>query len=112
MKIRHTYDLHQLLKLKEVDSFFDSPDFDQMINNVGQDDVTSFKTNNGWLEEHPRNAFIFQNTQEVWDQIKSNYIYDFGALVYGKLPNESEVFKTLVRIGKRLHSINWNVKVN
>lgn len=112
MKIRHIYDLHQLLKLEEVESFFESPDFDQMINNVGQDDVTSFKTNNGWLEEHPKNALMFQNTEEIWDQMKSNYLNDFGVLVYGELPDESEVFKTLVRVGERLQSISWEVKVN
>lgn len=111
LKIRHTYDLHQLLKLKEVDSFFESSDFDQMINNVGQDDVTSFKTNNGWLEEHPKKALIFQNTEEIWNQIKSNYLNEFEALVYGKLPDEVEVLKTLVRIAERLQSIDWRVKL-
>lgn len=111
MKIRHTYDLHQLLKLEEVNSFFESSDFDQMINNVGQEDVTSFKTDNEWLKDHPKDALIFQNTQEIWNQIKSTYLSDFGTLVYGKLPDEVEVLKTLVRIKERLQSISWKVKV-
>ena len=55
---------------------------------------------------------MFQNTEEIWDQMKSNYLNDFGVLVYGELPDESEVFKTLVRVGERLQSISWEVKVN
>jgi hypothetical protein len=42
-KLRHTYDLHQLLQQHEFLAFFHSRDFDEMLLKVANDDVTSFK---------------------------------------------------------------------
>lgn len=52
-KIRHTYDLHQLLKQKEFLDFFHSTDFEEMLLKVANDDIASFKNNNKWLIHHP-----------------------------------------------------------
>jgi hypothetical protein len=38
-KIRHTYDLHQLLLQKEFEYFFNSPAFEEMLIKVAGDDV-------------------------------------------------------------------------
>jgi hypothetical protein len=53
-KIRHTYDLHQLLQQTEFSDFLQSPDFDEMLLRVASDDVMSFRNNNKWLENHPQ----------------------------------------------------------
>jgi len=53
-KVRHTYDIHQLLKDDNILEFFKSTDFDKMLLTVGQDDVESFKTDNSWLAYHPK----------------------------------------------------------
>ena len=45
-KIRHTYDLHQLLKQDEFLQFFQSTDFDSMLLKVANDDIVSFRNNN------------------------------------------------------------------
>ncbi len=45
-KIRHTYDINQLLKDPEINSFFNSDDFEDMFMSVARDDVESFKNNN------------------------------------------------------------------
>ena len=45
-KIRHTYDLHQLLKQEEFLTFFHSKAFDEMLLKVANDDIFSFKNNN------------------------------------------------------------------
>ena len=45
-KIRHTYDLHQLLQQDEFLKFLQSKDFDEMLLKVANDDVNSFKNNN------------------------------------------------------------------
>jgi hypothetical protein len=58
-KIRHTYDLHQLLKHDEFLKFFQSTAFDKMLLKVANDDVTSFRNNNKWLIYHPNEALIF-----------------------------------------------------
>jgi hypothetical protein len=64
-KIRHTYDLHQLLRQKEFSEFFHSPAFDDMLLKVAKDDVTSFRNNNKWLNHHPSEAVIFKDVENV-----------------------------------------------
>lgn len=48
-KIRHTYDLHQLLTQNEFSAFLKSSAFDKMLLKVANDDILSFKNNNKWL---------------------------------------------------------------
>lgn len=111
-KIRHTYDLHQLLQQKEFSDFFNSPAFDDMLLKVAMDDVASFRNNNQWLENHPKEALLFKDLDNVWKELKNTYTGDFRNLVYGDLPNDDEVLETLKRINKRLESIIWTVKVD
>jgi hypothetical protein len=51
-KIRHTYNLHQLLKLAVFSEFFQSTSFDEMLLKVANDDLVSFRNNNKWLIHH------------------------------------------------------------
>jgi len=57
-KIRHIYDIHMMLKNKEVKIFFESDRFDKMMITVGHDDVISYKNNNEWLKTHPAEAIF------------------------------------------------------
>jgi len=108
-KIRHVYDLNQLLSEKELLSFFKSKEFDNMLLKVAQDDVVSFKNNNEWLRNHPVDSMIFGTPEKVWSDLKTIYDSDFKNLVYGSFPNETELLNTLFLIKKRIASINWNV---
>lgn len=45
-KIRHTYDIHQLLQNPAIVAFFQSDDFDKMLHRVATEDKVSFKNNN------------------------------------------------------------------
>jgi hypothetical protein len=110
-KIRHTYDLHQLLKQEEFVSFFHSKNFDDMLLKVANDDVASFRNNNKWLNHHPFEAVIFKNLEAVWTELKSIYSSDFKNLVYGELPKEEAVLETLRMIQERLKSISWTIKI-
>lgn len=110
-KIRHTYDLHQLLKQEEFVSFFHSKNFDDMLLKVANDDVASFRNNNKWLNHHPSEALIFKNLEAVWNELKSIYSGDFKNLVYGELPKEEAVLETLKMIQERLKSISWSIKI-
>lgn len=110
-KIRHTYDLHQLLKETEVKNFFNSTEFNKMLLLVAQDDVASFKTNNSWLEKHPKDALIFNDTENVWEELKETYNNEFSNLVYGKLPKNEAVLETLKMIQERLKAISWTIKI-
>lgn len=110
-KIRHIYDLHQLLKQNEFSEFLDSPRFDEMLLRVASDDAVSFKNNNAWLGNHPVDALIFQESDSVWEQLAPVYNGDFSRLVYGELPNGREVSETLKRIKLRLAGVNWQLAI-
>ncbi len=110
-KIRHTYDLHQLLYQKEYSDFFNSPAFEKMLLKVANDDVASFRNNNQWLRYHPSEALIFKNLDNVWDELKPIYNGEFKNLVYGVLPKDEEVLLTMKKIKERLANITWNLKI-
>lgn len=110
-KIRHVYDLNQLLSEKELLTFFKSKKFDNMLLKVAQDDVASFKNNNEWLRNHPVDSMIFGNPEKMWSNLKIVYGFDFKNLVYGSFPNETELLNTLILIQKRIASIDWNIKL-
>lgn len=108
-KIRHTYDLYQMLNKKEISEFFKSEDFDQMMMKVASDDFLSFKNNNLWLKPHPIEAKIFAETETVWNELRSTYQEDFKNLVFGDFPDESTIFETLIMIKNRLSRVGWDV---
>lgn len=111
LKIRHTYDLHQLLSQKEFEDFFNTPAFDQMLIKVANDDVLSFRNNNQWLVHHPTKSLVFNDTDTVWNELKSTYMGDFKDLVYGELPEEQAILGTLKKIRARLSGISWNINI-
>ena len=108
-KIRHTYDLNQLLKQEEILTFLNSDQFGIILLRVAQDDVVSFKNNNKWLLHHPTESLIFKDLESTWNEIKNTYLGEFRNLVYGEFPNEKTIFETLKLIQNRLTGIQWEV---
>ncbi|MEO6686041.1 MAG: nucleotidyl transferase AbiEii/AbiGii toxin family protein [Dyadobacter sp.] len=106
-KIRHIYDLHQLLKQDDISAFFDSGEFDQMLHKVAEDDEISFRNNKDWLYNPPEQALIFADLAHVWPELRNTYNGTFKNLVFGELPNEKLVLETLERIKVRLMLIKW-----
>jgi predicted nucleotidyltransferase component of viral defense system len=106
-KIRHIYDIHQLLDNEVFYTFFHSQGFEEMLLKVADDDIRSFKNNNDWLVKHPATALIFSDIDNTWQQLKRTYETNFAAIVYGKLPNEKALFQTLEAVSRRLRSIEW-----
>jgi hypothetical protein len=109
-KIRHCYDLYFMLKNDEVKAFFESDDFLQMMAQVGQDDVESYVNRNEWLRNHPKDAKIFADLENVWSQLKETYTGDFSRLVLGELPNESFIYDNMKTIKERIESVPWDLK--
>ncbi|WP_138485480.1 nucleotidyl transferase AbiEii/AbiGii toxin family protein [Dyadobacter bucti] len=108
-KIRHIYDLHQLLKQDDISAFFGSGEFDEMLHKVAQDDETSFRNNNDWLYNPPAKALFFIDLDNIWPQMRGTYNGTFKNLVFGELPDEKLVLKTLERIKERLALIQWKL---
>ena len=109
-KIRHVYDLHQLLIQKEIIEFFNSADFENMLLKVANDDVDSFKNNNAWLKHHPVNSKIFSELDLIWPKLKSAYTVNFKDMVHGDFPDEKELLATLNRIKIRISGVEWKLK--
>lgn len=101
-KIRHIYDIHQMLKNDELRAFFENTEFDEMLVKVGHDDKISFKNNNDWINEHPANALIFAEPEQTWKEVNPAYKGAFRDLVFGEFPSEEELIDTLKVITKRL----------
>lgn len=111
-KIRHTYDIHQLLQVPDVKKFFNSPNFDKMLVLVAQDDIESFKSNNEWLAHHPKEALLFKDTERVWSELENTYTNDFNNLVHGTLPAGSDVLGSLKLVSERIKDIEWSLDFN
>lgn len=111
-KIRHTYDIHQLLQQNEFNDFVESDDFTEMLIKVANDDVSSFRNNNAWLSNHPNESLFFSKIEELWEnELKEVYTNDFKNLVYGELPNESQVLESLKYLRARMAKIKWDIKI-
>lgn len=109
-KIRHVYDINQMIKDKDLQKFFESNDFDEMLIKVGNDDMIGYKNNNDWIPEHPATALIFDEPNETWQQMSSEYNTNFKELVTGELPAEGELIHTLKIVADRLKKVEWNIK--
>lgn len=110
-KVRHTYDLYQMLNDNELSIFFESNEFDKMLVKVANDDVKSFKNNNTWLQHHPTKAKIFEEIEIVWEELKPVYSGEFKDLVFGNQPSENEIFESLESIKRRLESVEWTITI-
>lgn len=106
-KIRHTYDLHQLLQQKELAEFFKSDDFDMLLLKVANDDVVSYRNNNSWLVHHPNDSLMFSKLENVWNEMKATYNNEFKLLVFGDFPPEKKILETLMMIRDRMVNVKW-----
>ncbi|PKB15116.1 nucleotidyl transferase AbiEii/AbiGii toxin family protein [Flavobacterium sp. 5] len=112
-KVRHTYDLHLLMKLDTIKDFVNSISFDAMLLQVAKDDDKAIPNDKNWLYKHPKEALIFSETTNVWDTIKKTYTGSkFTELIIGEAlpPDEKDVFETLLFLSKRIEGIEWNVE--
>lgn len=110
-KVRHTYDLHQLLKQPSYADFLQSSEFNEMLLKVANDDIGSFKNNNQWLVNHPGDSLMFKDVEAIWKELATAYTSDFKALVYKDFPNETEVLASLFIIQERLKTIEWTIVI-
>lgn len=110
LKVRHLYDIHQILQQQVFSDFFESKNFDVLLTKVGQDDLVGYKSGNLWLKEHPAEAYIFKRPEEVWNEIKKVYSTSFADLVYGILPEPDEILKDIQRVSVRLEKLEWKLE--
>lgn len=107
LKIRHIYDLHQMLKQEELGAFFNTDEFEALLKKVAEGDVRSFKNNNDWLRHHPQDAKLFAEMEAVGEELRKTYEQDFRGLVYGELPPWGSVMGSLEKIRDKISRMNW-----
>lgn len=111
-KVKHMYDLHQLLHYKEFHDFFGSDHFFEMMLSVANRDAKSLRNNNQWLKYHPVESLFFRHLEENWlRHFEQIYSDNFSMRVYGKLPKSGQILETLLFIRERMSEIRWNIKI-
>lgn len=108
-KVRHTYDLHQLLQEGRISSFMKLNEFETMLLQVGKDDDKAIPNDKEWLSKHPSESFFFRETEKVWETVSKTYSTSFKELLTGELPDEKDVLESMLTIGKRLKLIDWKI---
>ncbi len=108
-KVRHTYDLHQLIQEKRISTFLKSDDFETMLIQVGKDDDKAIPNDKEWLSKHPSESLIFSETEKVWATLSKTYSTSFKELLIGDLPDEKDVLQSLMKIGSRLKEVKWDI---
>jgi predicted nucleotidyltransferase component of viral defense system len=111
-KVRHIYDIHKLLHNEEINQFFNSLAFNDMLLKVGNDDLISYRNRNTWLRNHPSTAMLFSDTTNTWNQISKTYNSEFKEeMVFGDLPSDNDILDTLHEVANRLKSIKWTIEL-
>ncbi len=108
-KVRHTYDLHMLLKHPEITAFIKTDAFETMLTQVGIDDDKAIPNNKEWLQKHPKEALFFDELESTWNSVKKTYNGTFKELITGEFPKDTVVYTSLMAIKKRLEIITWNI---
>ncbi|MGY5849578.1 MULTISPECIES: nucleotidyl transferase AbiEii/AbiGii toxin family protein [Flavobacteriaceae] len=108
-KVRHTYDLHQLLQQDKISSFLKSDVFEKMLLQVGKDDDKAIPNDKEWLLKHPSQSLFFSQTEMVWKSLGKTYSGSFRELLTGDLPEEGKVLKSMMRISVRLKEVKWEI---
>lgn len=98
-----------MMKDQCILSFFNKDDFIEMLLKVGQDDFTGYRNNNEWLKNHPCSAIIFDTPEKIWPLINREYQISFKHMVFGQLPDEIDLLKTLHKIKSRIQPVVWDV---
>ena len=108
-KVRHTYDLFQLLQQPEILKFLNSNSFEDMLNQVGEDDNKAIPNDKAWISLHPADSLFFSRTNEVWETMRKSYQSNFKEMVFSDLPDEKKVLAASIKIGNRLKEIQWRI---
>lgn len=73
-KVRHIYDLHQLIEISQYCKFIESDKFNTMLHIVAIDDIQSYNNDNHWLEIHPKEALIISRLDDLWKDLQIAFI--------------------------------------
>lgn len=107
-KIRHIYDLHIMMQNSEIQTFFESDAFFEILRKVQDDDARNHEFQGEWAKEPLAKALVFQDTENLWESLNESYTGPFASLVYGKLPALESIRMTFQKLAERLSVFDTN----
>ncbi len=103
-RIRHIYDVHQLLQLDGMRTFCFSETFFAHLQATLEDDRLSPIGNKDWMKQSIKNCLIFQDPGQIWPQLSPIYNTDFRDMMFGPLPSGELILDTLGFLGSVLNA--------
>lgn len=102
-KIRHFYDLYFLMNHPECSEFVASDSFIKQFNSLLFHDKEMFDEPIGWQNKIIAESPLFNDFENIWDQLKEKYQTELSALAYRPIPNEKNVAQKLRELLLRIN---------
>jgi predicted nucleotidyltransferase component of viral defense system len=97
-KIRHFYDIHQLLNQTDLKGKILIEDNFKILKWVMEDDAANGIFAGDWLEKPLSESPLFKDFDSFWKEMESTYTSELGQLVWGELPKPALVIDSFKQI--------------
>lgn len=97
-KIRHFYDIHQLLNQTDLTGKILIEDNFKILEWVMQDDAANGIFSGDWLEKPLGESPLLKDFDSFWREIETTYTSELGQLVWGELPKPTLVIASFREI--------------
>lgn len=105
-RIRHIFDLHELLQRKGIQDWLKSPDFGEILAKVKTEEQKNYRDNNLWLTVHPAQALIFSEPLDTLKKMPSLSWESFGVMLLNcDIPDDELLANSLTQIQKALKKL-------
>jgi len=101
-KIRHFYDIHQLMNQTDLKDQILIPENFRIIAMVKADDSAHTIFSGEWLNHPLADSPLFKNLPGSWKELEATYKSELGELIWGNLPASDDILKTLQDIKEYL----------
>lgn len=108
-RIRHAFDLHELLKRQEIVDYMAHSSFAEMLAEVKKEAWGNYRENNMWLTVHPSKALIFEAPLATLKKIPPSSKEGFSLmLIKREMPSDEVLAMSLSAINDILKEISWH----
>ena len=101
-KIRHIYDIHQLMQRADIQLFINSSYFYNLLEIVKKSDQEAPTGDCRWQDVNIAEFPIFADTKATLTSLRTAYRQGLGSIIYGFLPDEHEIIPSFQNVAKRL----------
>jgi hypothetical protein len=105
-KIRHFYDIHQLLNQTDLKGKILIEDNFKILKWVMEDDAANGIFAGDWLEKPLSESPLFKDFDSFWKEMESTYTSELGELVWSELPKPALVVDSFKEIKKFLSTFD------